>query len=396
MILVILLIKNADHYSSLNCIFEKTPLMKKFAFIVALSILSCSEQPKKTTQEQPTPLTITKTNAYSISQLPIHCISTEFPNKTSQSLRDSSDLGTPSQLHPAFFGCFDWHSSVHGHWSIAAVLNQFPNIENKDTLIQILKNSITKEKIEGEVAYFSRPNEYSYERTYGWAWLLKLSEALHASENQELQELHSKLEPLTQVIVQRYVDYLPKLQYPTRVGTHTNTAFGLSLAYDYATSLEDSELKTMIEKTAERFYLNDADCPISWEPGGSDFLSPCLEEADLMRKVLPKEEFSKWFAAFLPAMKNPNYNLAPGIVSDRSDGHLVHLDGLNYSRAWCLYGLNKTLGSNYNHLTAIANNHISGALENLQGDTYEGSHWLGTFALYALLEGESLKNHYTN
>ena len=370
----------------------KKPVLMKYLFAaLAIALLSCNTQnnnpetTKITTEKHYTPITLTKESAYKISQLPITCITTEFPNKTSQSLNSEADLGTPSQLHPAFFGCFDWHSSVHGHWSTAMVLNTYPNIKNKDTLLFLLQNSITPEKIIGEVAYFNRPNEYSYERTYGWAWLLKLSEALYSSGNLELNQLHKTLEPLTQVIIKRYLDYLPKLQYPTRVGTHTNTAFGLSLAYDYALTLNNDSLQNAIKQTAMRFYKNDTECPMSWEPGGSDFLSPCLEEADLMRKVLTKEEFENWFTEFLPEMTSPDYKLEIGIVKDRSDGHLVHLDGLNYSRAWCLYGIAEALGPDYNHLIKIANYHIENALPNLSGDTYEGSHWLGTFALMSLL-----------
>ncbi|SFU57520.1 Protein of unknown function [Pustulibacterium marinum] len=370
--------------------------MKKLILLALLATVSCSEnksekQPKTINDVQKEQaFQLSMEEAYKISQLPITCITTEFPNKTSQSLRNAEDLGSPSQLHPAFYGCFDWHSSVHGHWSIAAVLNNFPDIKNKDTLISILKNSISEDKIAGEITYFNRSNEYSFERTYGWAWLLKLSEALKTSNIEELNQLHETLQPLTEIVVQRYLDYLPKLQYPTRVGTHTNTAFGLRLAYDYALNEKNNELKTLIEKTADRFFKNDADCPISWEPGGSDFLSPCLEEADLMRKILSKDKFKIWFENFLPEMKNKDYQLATGIVGDRSDGHLVHLDGLNYSRAWCLYGIANTLGEDYNHLIPVANNHIKNAIDNLNGDTYEGSHWLGTFALYALIEGSKI------
>lgn len=377
--------------------------MKHLCYVfLAICALSCTpdkKQPPENTHTnltEITPVGITELQAYAIAKLPIKCIGTEYPNKTGQSLSKADDLGTPEQLHPAFYGCFDWHSSVHGHWSIATVLNLYPTIKNRDTLIAILQNSITPEKISGELAYFNRPEEYSYERTYGWSWLLKLSEALYTSEIPELKTLHSNLEPLTQLIVARYLDYLPKLEYATRVGTHTNTAFGLSLAYDYAATLNHAQLKKAIENTALKFYKNDVDCPMSWEPGGSDFLSPCLEEANLMRKILPLQPFRDWFGTFLPQLKNKGFTLEKGIVNDRKDGHLVHLDGLNYSRAWCLYGIAETLGTDYAHLINIGNYHINGTIENLTGDTYEGSHWLGTFALYALTEGRRIKNLRTN
>lgn len=373
-------------------IFEKIAFHMRHLYLAISTffLFSCSNHEAQKTNnnnlpEQEQPLELTIAQAFKISELPIACITTEYPNKTSQSLTSEADLGTPSQLHPAFYGCFDWHSSVHAHWSIATVLNTFPSIKNKDELKSILTNSITKEKIDGEIAYFKRPNEYSYERTYGWAWLLKLSEVLYTSKDEELKKLHQILEPLTLIIIERFTNYLPKLQYPQRVGTHTNTAFGLSLAYDYAVTQDNKKLQEIITKTAKRFYATDTNCPLNWEPSGSDFLSPCLEEANLMRKILPLEDFKQWFTSFLPEASNPNFHLERGIVVDRTDGHLVHLDGLNYSRAWCLYGLAKTLGKPYAHFNTLADDHISRTINNLSGDAYEGSHWLGTFALKALL-----------
>ncbi|GLB51014.1 hypothetical protein NBRC110019_00530 [Neptunitalea chrysea] len=364
--------------------------------ISLLLLISCNNTPhsKEITKEVKSDITtktltpevhLTENLAYTISQLPIACINTEYPNKTGQLLQSENQLGTPSQLHPAFYGCFDWHSSVHGHWSIVSVLNKYPNIKNRDTLIRILKDHITPEKIQGELEYFNREGEYAYERTYGWAWLLELSGALKRSKINEVAILQNTLKPLTKCIADRYINFLPKQQYPTRVGTHTNTAFGLSLAYDYAKIADNDTLLKVIEETAIRFFKNDVDCPISWEPGGSDFLSPCLEEANLMRKILDKDAFRVWLDAFLPQLKDKNFTLPTGIVSDRTDGHLIHLDGLNYSRAWCLFGIANTLGNDYTHLNTIADKHIQKALENLSGDSYEGSHWLGTFALYALL-----------
>ncbi len=320
-----------------------------------------------------------------LAQLPLHCAETEYPNKLSQTLGGEEDLKSPKTLHPAFYGCFDWHSSVHGHWSMVALLKKFPNIDAADELKRILKSHITKENINREVEYFHGKHNQSWERTYGWAWLLKLAEELHTWDQPLARELENNLQPLTDLIVLKFMDFLPKLHYPIRVGEHANTAFGLSFAYDYAQTLNHQDFKALIEKRAREFYLSDANCPISWEPGGFDFLSPCLEEMDIMRKVLPANEFQSWLSAFLPQLKDKNYDLAVGEISDRTDGKLVHLDGVNFSRAWCLYGLANQFPE-YKHLKNIANKHIQYSLPNLVSDSYEGGHWLGSFAIYALGE----------
>ena len=247
----------------------------------------------------------------------------------------------------------------------------------------ILKEKITAENVATEVAFFEKPINKSFERTYGWAWLLKLSETLHNWDDPMAEELEKNLKPLADIMVFRYKEFLPKLNYPIRVGEHTNTAFGLSLAYDYAEAIGDTELKQLIEKRARDFYFNDQNCPINWEPSGYDFLSPCLEEVDIMRKVLPAEEFLKWMDTFLPELADENYHLKVGEVSDRTDGKLVHLDGLNFSRAWVFYGLAKQFPK-YKHLENLANEYLAYSYPNLVGDTYEGGHWLGSFAIYAL------------
>ena len=234
-----------------------------------------------------------------------------------------------------------------------------------------------------EVEYFNRTYEKSYERTYGWAWLLKLAEELYTWDNPFGKELYENMLPLTNLIVDRYIDFLPRLNYPIRVGEHTNTAFGLTFAYDFAMSTNNDSLKKMIEKRAREFYLNDENCPLSWEPSGYDFLSPCLEEADLMRRVLSGEEFKVWFKKFLPAMSEPLFKLKTAEVSDRTDGKLVHLDGLNFSRAWCLYGIANEF-EEYSYLKETAKLHLEYSLPNVASDSYEGGHWLASFALYAL------------
>lgn len=321
--------------------------------------------------------------ANNLAELPLACVGTEYPNKLGQTLGGDDDLRSPQELHPAFFGCFDWHSAVHGHWSMVSLLRRFPNLAKKKEISEWLLKSISEENILKEVEYFNGKHNTSYERTYGWAWLLKLAEELHKWDSADARTLEANLQPLTDLIIERYLEFLPKLNYPIRVGEHPNTAFGLSFAYDYAETVGNSELKSLIEKRAKDFFLNDENCPLSWEPGGFDFLSPCLEEAALMARVLPKSEFQKWLDNFLPQLKSNSFQIETGKVSDRTDGKLVHLDGVNFSRAWSLNYIVKALPE-YEHLSNIANQHINYSLPSIVNDHYEGGHWLGSFAIYAL------------
>ncbi|GGD25565.1 DUF2891 domain-containing protein [Hyunsoonleella pacifica] len=321
--------------------------------------------------------------AKKLAELPLHCINIEYPNKLSQTLGSDEDLKSPIILHPAFYGCFDWHSAVHGHWSLVSLLKSFPDIEHAEEIKKRLLHNISKENIEAEVSYFKGKHNTSYERTYGWAWLLKLAEELHTWDDKTAKQLEANLQPLTNLIVEKYIDYLPKLNYSLRVGTHTNTAFGLSFAYDYAQTVGHDGLKKAIKDRALFFFKNDKNCPISWEPSGSDFLSPCLEEAALMKRLLPLEDYKVWLDNFLPQLKNKNFNIEVGLVSDRTDGHLVHLDGVNFSRAWNLYKIAEDIPE-YSHLKHVANQHINYSLPSIFGDDYMGGHWLGSFAIYAL------------
>lgn len=325
---------------------------------------------------------LTKEEALKLSKLPLNCIQIEYPNKLGQTLGSAADIKSPKILHPAFYGCFDWHSSVHGHWSIVSLLKQFPDLENATELLEKLLGNISKEHIAAEVIYFNGVNNKTYERTYGWAWLLKLAEELHLWNDPIARELEKNLQPLVAVIIERYMDFLPKLNYAVRVGEHPNTAFGLSFAWDYATAVGNENFKLLIRDRALYFYKNDAACPLGWEPGGYDFLSPCLEEAALMLRILPENEYINWLKNFLPQIDH-NFTLQPGIVSDRTDGKLVHLDGVNFSRAWCLNQIANTYPE-YSYLKIIANQHINYSLPSIVDDSYEGGHWLGSFAIYAL------------
>lgn len=351
--------------------------MKKLSYLlIVFPMLLFSQKPQLNLEE-----------AKSLIQLPLSCIETEFPNKLSQTLVDSTELGTPKELHPIFYGCFDWHSSVHGYWTIVTLLKKFPELDPDNSIKNKLIQNFSKENIDREIDYFQKPHEYSYERTYGWAWLFKLQEALDSWDTPTGKEMSQNLQALTNVLLERNMEYLPKLNYPIRVGTHTNTAFGMSLAFDYAESIQHKEFQELIISRAKDFYLNDQNCPLTWEPSGYDFLSPCFQEIDLMRKVLKKEDFEIWVQTFLPEMQQKSFNIKVGEVSDRTDGHLVHLDGLNFSRAWIIYGLTQQYPS-YDYLIPLADQHFHYSYPNLIGDSYEGGHWLASFALYALLEAE--------
>ena len=368
--------------------------MKQFySFIAILLFFSChhSRDNKASESIQKEEINLPVLNleqANRLLNLPLHCVETEYPNKLNQTLGGGEDLKSPKELHPAFYGCFDWHSSVHGHWSLVALIKKFPKAGSALEAREKLKRSITKENILKEVAYFNGKYNASYERTYGWAWLLKLAEELHTWNDDLGRELEKNLQPLTDIIVDKYKQFLPKLKYPIRVGEHTNTAFGLTFAWDYANTLGKVKLKELIEKRAKDFYLNDQNCPITWEPSGFDFLSPCLQEASIMKRVLPSDEFSTWLDAFLPQLREKDFTFSVGEVSDRSDGKLVHLDGVNFSRAWAINKIIKEMPT-YNHLKKIAIEHINYSLPNVVGDSYEGGHWLGSFAVYALKSFEN-------
>jgi len=353
--------------------------------ILIFLIWSCKDTTKtEITQSAPIPTPkLTFAEANRLAALPLACLQIEYPNKLGQTLADASHIDSPKNLHPAFYGCFDWHSAVHAHWSLVALLKQFPTLNQAATIRQKLTENISKANIAVEIAYFNRKGSASFERTYGWAWILKLAEELHTWNDPMARELEKNLQPLTDYIEQAYIEFLPKLNYPIRVGEHSNTAFALSMALDYAQICKRKTLEAKVKKAAIRFYALDTSCPLNWEPSGFDFLSPCLEEANLMRKIYEPKVFRNWLNNFLPQLGTNDFVLEPGKVSDRSDGKLVHLDGLNFSRAWCLYNIASILPE-YQHLKNNANQHISVSLPNLTDTHYSGSHWLGTFALYAL------------
>lgn len=347
-----------------------------------------SESTKKIeTQNDPTSITALSSDitftldmANKMSQLAFNCIDQEYPNKLNQVLGDASYLKTPQELHPAFYGCFDWHSAVHGHWTLITLLKRFPQLSNREAIIAKIDLNLSKENILKEVAYFDDKHNKNYERTYGWAWILKLAEEMYTWDHDAGREWYENLKPLTILIISKYKEFLPKLNYPIRVGEHTNTAFGISFAHDYAVTLEDAELLHLIETRATDYYQSDSDCPLSWEPGGFDFLSPCIEEAEIMAKVLPDDKYAQWYASFIHQDKLQN--LQPATASDLTDGKMVHLVGVNFSRAWCLYNIaRKTQDKS---LYALADTHIQASIDQVVNGQYAGEHWLASFAVMAL------------
>lgn len=332
---------------------------------------------------------LTKSEASHFAQLALRCVTKEYPNKPDHTINDGNDLKGPRTLHPAFYGCFDWHSSVHGHWMLVRLLRLFPDLPESAQIRAALNANLTAANIAVEVAYLGQPNRQSFERTYGWAWLLKLAQVLHGWSDAEGKLWASNLQPLAEALAQNYLRFLPKQTYPIRTGVHPNTAFGLAFALDYAIAKGDKKLQSLIEERSRTYFGSDANYPASWEPGGEDFFSPALIEADLMRRVLKPAQFAQWFHQFLPgvAKGDPQSLLHPAIVSDRSDPKLVHLDGLNLSRAWCMRSIAAALPENdpaRQILNQAAAQHAQDALVHVASGNYEGEHWLASFAVFLL------------
>lgn len=323
--------------------------------------------------------------ARKIFELPVHCIEVEFPNKPGQVIGSTEDLKRPKELRPIFYGCFDWHSSVHGYWSIIRLMKEYPELDKDGKVRTIFKKNITDSNVAIEKAFFEEYNNRDFERTYGWAWFLQLQSELYTWKDNDAKRWYLTLKPLENLLIEKYKAYLPKLFYPIRTGQHDNSAFGFSLAIDYTRTIGNKQLEQTIIEHSKRLYLSDKNCDLAYEPSGNDFLSPCLEEALLMSKILDTNEYRQWLKNFMPSLFDPGFSLIPGKVSDRTDGKLVHLDGLNFSRATCFYGIIKKLPE-LNHLKTIADNHLNYSINNITNDDYMGSHWLGTFALYTLMK----------
>ena len=340
-------------------------------------------------KSEPHNISLTQSQASHFARLALKCVAREYPNKPEHVLNDAEDVRSPQALHPAFYGCYDWHSSVHGHWMLVRLLRMFPNLPEADEIRKAIGVNLTEQNILIEAAYLKQKNRQSFERTYGWAWLLKLAEELSLSNDPDARAWSHNLQPLVDALIDSYLVFLPKQTYPIRTGVHPNTAFGLAFAFDYAKKVGNEKLAALIAERSRAYFANDVNYPGAWEPGGEDFFSPALMEADLMRRVMSAAEFRRWFHRFLPqlAAGEPKTLLHPATVTDRSDPKLVHLDGLNLSRAWCMRSIAGALAANDPARKALANSarmHASDALAHVASGDYAGEHWLASFAVYLL------------
>jgi hypothetical protein len=333
-------------------------------------------------------LSLSQSQASRFARLALKCVSKEYPNKPEHVINNAGDVESPKTLHPAFFGCFDWHSSVHGHWMLVRLLRTFPTLAEAPAIRNALGANLTTSNILAEVAYLNQPNRQSFERTYGWAWLLKLAEELHLWADVDAKVWSENLRPLVDALAARYIAFLPRQTYPIRTGVHPNTAFGLAFGLDYARSSGNKTLEALIVERSLTYFRNDANYPAAWEPGGEDFFSPALMEADLMRRVLKPADFRRWFQRFLPGLnRGLRKLLRPAVVTDRTDPKIVHLDGLNLSRAWCMRSIATALPPNdpaREILTDSARLHGRDALAHVASGDYAGEHWLASFAVYML------------
>ena len=365
--------------------------------ITALLMVGCGEgkvEAPIAAPQIPVNQTITPELAGRFSKLALECVHREYPNKIGHVFNSDADVGTPRQLHPAFYGCFDWHSSVHGHWLLVRLLH----VGEQDAVwraeaIAKLSESFTTENIAAEIAYFEAPSRASYERPYGIAWYLQLTaelrELVQEDNVPEAKAWLATLEPLEASITAKVKSWLPKLAYPIRLGTHNQSAFAFGLMLDAARISGDKELEGLLIIRSKDFHLSDKNCPLAYEPSGEDFLSPCLSEADLMRRVLGQNEFAKWLTGFLPTLPTDGSGdwLTPGVVNDASDGKLVHLDGVNLSRAWNLENIAAALPKGDPRtasLLAAAAVHRDTGLKAVTDTHYSGSHWLASFATYLM------------
>lgn len=363
--------------------------MKAIYSFCLLITVAVQAQEKKffTISKDSTVFQLTNEGASHLASLPLKCLQQEYPNKTSHtSSSDSDHLMTPKQQHPAFYGCFDWHSCVHGHWMLVKLLKDFPSLPEAQKIRTAIALNITPQNMAQELRYFDGKLSKTWERTYGWAWLLKLQQELLTWDDAQGKQWGRTMQPLCDTIISFWMKYLPKQTYPNRTGVHPNTAFGLVLALDYARTVSNKGFEDAIIKAARQLYLKDRNAPANWEPDGTDFLSPSLEEADLMRRVLKKEEFIQWFNAYIPVPSLQHLTKLP-VVSDRNDYQIVHLDGLCFSRSWCMKGIASMLPSTDKRkklLLQSAIKHLNASLPTIASGSYGGEHWLASFAVYAL------------
>jgi len=325
------------------------------------------------------------------SRMALACIDKEYPNKIGLAMNSDEDLAPPRVLTPIFYGCYDWHSSVHGHWLLVRLLRLYPDAAFAIRARKVLDTAFTEEKVRGEMAFAEKDYRKSFERPYGIAWFLQLTAELREWGSPESLRWANTLKPMESLFANRISRWIPKLHYPIRVGTHSQSAFAFGLILDWSRQTENLEMEATIVDAVNRFYIQDVKCPLSYEPSGHDFLSPCLMEADLVRRVLPANAYAEWLSRFLPEIpfQDTASWLEVGVVNDPTDGHLVHLDGVNLSRAWALEGIASVLPKSDRRrlsLLRAAETHKKSGLQAVSNGHYMGSHWLASFATYLVTE----------
>jgi DUF2891 family protein len=335
------------------------------------------------------PTTLNAAAAAQFARTALSNIRCEFPHKLDHVIAGDADLRAPRELHPAFHGSFDWHSCVHMHWLLVRIRRRFPTLPDRNEIDALLEHNMRTLAIDGEIGYLARPDSGAFERPYGWAWLLKLAAELKVAADDHAKRWAATLQPLADAFARRFLEFLPRTRYPVRHGVHSNSAFALALALDYARAAHDEALESACAEKARDWFAGDRHAPASWEPSGADFLSPVLMEAELMRRVLDCDRFAHWLAQFLDdfASARPASLFEPVEVGDRGDGHLVHLDGLNLSRAWCFRSIAAALPPGDVRAAiarAAADAHLAAGWRGLSSAHFAGSHWLATFALLAL------------
>lgn len=363
-----------------------------------LSVMTMTHSPSRASAEQPglpkadlpkLGQRLTDQQVEKFARLTIENIHKQYPNKTGDVLAGPDAIKSPKELHPAFYGCFDWHSSVHGHWMLVRLLKEYPDHPMADEIRDNVAMNLTQTKLAAELEYFQADQHKQFERTYGWAWYLKLVAELDNWQDDQGQQWRSHLRPLEELLVKRTIDYLPLLSWPIRTGVHADTGFGLAWILDYARVVNNQELENAIVTRAQDFYAGDVDYPTRYEPSGQDFFSSCLNEADLMRRVLKQDQFAAWFDRYLPSLKKGDGGnlLEPVTVSDVEDGYIVHLAGLNLSRAWCLEGIAASLPQDDSRVAVLRSSaqlHADKGFGYVFSGSYAGEHWLATFAVYLL------------
>ncbi|MCA9140659.1 MAG: DUF2891 domain-containing protein [Planctomycetales bacterium] len=344
---------------------------------------------EKLSAQSITPNEMNASAAEAWAKLVLVGVDTEFPNKLSLVYSNADQIRTPRENFPAFYGCFDWHSSVHGHWVLVRLLKRYPQIESAAKIRETLSRHLTAENLRQEADFFSLDEQKTFERMYGWAWLFRLAIELDDWDDPDAVMWRNNLRPLEEVLLARTRAYLPLLTFPIRTGQHPDTGFALGQILDYARAMKLNELEVQVIGRAKEFYASDVAYPVQYEPSGHDFFSSCWNEADLMRRVLPQDKFALWLDRFVPELANQltDGTISPVPVSDVTDPKIVHLAGLNLNRAWCLRSVAEAFEPSHPihaRLLDSATAHLQAGLGYINSGHYEGDHWLATFGLYAV------------